>query len=406
MNPTSQLDLHPGAESLNAFAEHALPERERGQILAHLAVCSRCRQVIFLAQEAASGAETGAAAAVATARSTAAAGSWFSGWRLAWVPAAALAAMVALAVLVHFRHAEQGQELARVTPHNAPQNVGSISQLSSTEQVSAEKAPLPAPPVAAKHVAGKAQSAPLRANSEALPAEVVPYSASSMEASANALSGTEHEGAALSPGASGQGIVATQYMPEPAAAARQPQHAVSLYSSNGTASGTAPAKMDSMAARAQTSRTAETRYSGAGGASMPRFKKDVSPHISYDVSAPLSVGQYMAAPEAKTAPLPSGLTVLSTVSAQNHTLAIDQAGALFLSEDLGSHWEAVARQWAGRAVEVRLQPYLNGNTAAVAPAAGATVPPPVSAAIFELVNDQKSGLGECGWKNLESPMNL
>jgi hypothetical protein len=53
MNVKSQLDLHPDAESLNAFAEQALGERERGEILAHLAGCGRCRQVVFLAQEAA-----------------------------------------------------------------------------------------------------------------------------------------------------------------------------------------------------------------------------------------------------------------------------------------------------------------------------------------------------------------
>ncbi len=54
MNSTFQLDSHPDAESLNAFAEQALSEREREPILAHLAACSRCRQVIFLAQQAAS----------------------------------------------------------------------------------------------------------------------------------------------------------------------------------------------------------------------------------------------------------------------------------------------------------------------------------------------------------------
>ena len=53
MNQNPQLDFHPDAESLNAFAEQALGDRERGQIVEHLAVCSRCREVVFLAQEAA-----------------------------------------------------------------------------------------------------------------------------------------------------------------------------------------------------------------------------------------------------------------------------------------------------------------------------------------------------------------
>ena len=37
MNATTKHDFHPDAESLSAFAEQALGERERGQVLAHLA---------------------------------------------------------------------------------------------------------------------------------------------------------------------------------------------------------------------------------------------------------------------------------------------------------------------------------------------------------------------------------
>lgn len=40
---------HPDAEALSAFTESALPERERAQVLAHLAECSDCRQIVFFA---------------------------------------------------------------------------------------------------------------------------------------------------------------------------------------------------------------------------------------------------------------------------------------------------------------------------------------------------------------------
>jgi len=43
--------LHPDADSLNAFIEGVLPEHERLQCMAHLAECSRCREVVFLAHE-------------------------------------------------------------------------------------------------------------------------------------------------------------------------------------------------------------------------------------------------------------------------------------------------------------------------------------------------------------------
>jgi hypothetical protein len=40
---------HPDPDLLSAFAEKALPERERGQILAHLGECVDCRQIVFFA---------------------------------------------------------------------------------------------------------------------------------------------------------------------------------------------------------------------------------------------------------------------------------------------------------------------------------------------------------------------
>ena len=77
MNTTPQLELHPDAENLNAFAEQALAAPERERILVHLAGCSRCRQVIFLAQQAAGDAVTPAA------RPTSESVSWFWNWRIA-----------------------------------------------------------------------------------------------------------------------------------------------------------------------------------------------------------------------------------------------------------------------------------------------------------------------------------
>ena len=40
---------HPDADVLSAFAERALPEIERTQVLAHLAECTDCRQIVFFA---------------------------------------------------------------------------------------------------------------------------------------------------------------------------------------------------------------------------------------------------------------------------------------------------------------------------------------------------------------------
>ena len=40
---------HPGPELLAAFAENALPEADRGQLLQHLGACSDCREILYLA---------------------------------------------------------------------------------------------------------------------------------------------------------------------------------------------------------------------------------------------------------------------------------------------------------------------------------------------------------------------
>jgi len=40
---------HPDPDVLTAFSERALPERERGQVLEHLALCGECREVLALA---------------------------------------------------------------------------------------------------------------------------------------------------------------------------------------------------------------------------------------------------------------------------------------------------------------------------------------------------------------------
>ncbi len=62
MTATSQHGFHPDAESLSAFSEQALARRERVEVLAHLAVCGRCREVVALAREAADADEANAAA--------------------------------------------------------------------------------------------------------------------------------------------------------------------------------------------------------------------------------------------------------------------------------------------------------------------------------------------------------
>lgn len=119
MNRVLQPDVHPDAESLNAFAEQALPQPERAQIVAHLGACARCRQVVFLAQAAA---ETDAAplAAVKTeSRPVRSGRPWlragFANWRIALIPAAALAIAVGLLIWLQMKPRPSAPTVAQVS---------------------------------------------------------------------------------------------------------------------------------------------------------------------------------------------------------------------------------------------------------------------------------------------------
>jgi hypothetical protein len=382
MNSTTQLEFHPDAESLNAFAEKALPEREREQMVAHLAVCSRCRQVIFLARQAASEMEMAAAPAAYSAGRS---GSWLSGWRLAWIPAVALASVVGLAFLVHGRQVQPGSEMARAVPQSVPQAEGSATEPAAKERDFSEKAHAPVSHVLEQQPEIKVQSAPAGAAYVPAPAETVPPPASVSESVTVAAAPP-----GMTPGASaGQAVGMNEYKPVPVPEARLPHNMGAIYSSNATANYDATkAKMDEMTERDQANRKGGGRYAGSGGASNSRLKKNVMPNSSYDAGAQITKNQFVAAREGKFVPLPSGLEIVSRVTTQNLTLAIDEAGALFLSRDSGSHWESVARQWTGRAVDVSVLPSSNGRSFVAAPINGAAATPAAQPEVFELRNDK------------------
>jgi hypothetical protein len=341
--------------------------------------------VIFLAQQAVAEMEM---AAVPAAHFAGRSGSWLSGRRLAWIPAAALATVVGLAFLVHGRHEATGKEMARAVPPVAPQNEASIANPPANNRVDERKVQSPVSPIVAKQPEIKVASAPVASQpilEKAGPSRTATNEAISLTA---APPGLEPPETVTSTGSAGQIIGMSQYKPEPIPAARLSQSVGAMYSSNSTAARSPEAKMDERSDRDQASRKAEARYAGSGGASTSQLKKNVMPHSSSDAGAQLPVVQFEASRQANIAPLPSRLAAVSSVTAENRTLAIDQAGALFLSGDSGNHWESIARQWTGRAVDVSLLPALDGRLFVAAPTNGAAAAPVAAAEIFELRNDK------------------
>ncbi len=101
--------VHPDANLLAAFAEHALLERERVAVLAHLMECADCRQSLALACTSTEPAATPAAALPIIAG--------FHEWR--WIVSAATACCVAATALLYYSKPPALALSARVAPKPA-----------------------------------------------------------------------------------------------------------------------------------------------------------------------------------------------------------------------------------------------------------------------------------------------
>jgi hypothetical protein len=351
MNSTPQLDLHPDAESLNAFVEQALGAVEREQILSHLAGCGRCRQVVYLAQAAA---EVELPATVAASRP------WFAGWRWAWVPAAALAAVAALAVTFYpwpggFRtkHAAMAPEVAKVVPQSEIQAPASVLP----EKRSAETARTAIPPATFKSATKSAQSgvlppslaeggqlaeAPAGETGAALSFHGESYAPLTASGAVGSGSGEEQ--------AIGGQANAALFKPQPVVAPWPQQtlrkRRAEALERNAAATPASQANLRAMDSP-QTVRT--TSFAAA----MPRSGAQPAAGNSLAVSMKRPMVLTSALAGIGGLKLPNGTMPVSAAVASRQTLALDTAGALFLSEDAGLHWEPVTQQWTGRAIEVR-----------------------------------------------------
>jgi hypothetical protein len=343
VNSNPQLDLHPDADSLNAFAEQAVGKAEREQILAHMTRCSRCRQVIYLAQKAAE-AETPATQPALPSRG------WRWGWRFAWVPAAALAAALALVVTLHLRHNAPALEMAKVVQ----QSQQAASAPVPLEQASAGAALKPASPVATNSAAGNAKFTTLRRLPEELALETASSAALPAAPGSGAYSLGENNAAPTTSVQSEQ--IQTQRQ---SPAQFNPEPAVDAWQQRQRMTGALSASANTTQVSQETMNTAMDR--APAGQSVPAFAavshtaKQAAPTASFTIRTQETVAGLAASHNADPHVLPSGLAAISTVTEQQRILAIDLAGALFLSEDAGKHWELVAQQWTGRAVKVRVQ---------------------------------------------------
>jgi hypothetical protein len=379
MSSNFQFEIHPDAEVLNAFAEQALLPEERAEVLAHLGGCSRCREIVFLA--AAADCEEEAAAPVAAqpaeprlagvhgaGQRNAWLREWFAGWRLAWILACAVTAVVLVALAVHMRRTGEGTEMARVTPAPA---VRAEMQTPAPQAQSGKTAAAPhaaAAPAKAKPAEEKAEGI-LAARVAALPNKSVPLA----DNEAFRALGLENDTKASPPAP--QFAVASVGVPgthqEDASALNQLQERAGNGVSRATNSGFEPSRgmnlrVASVEPEAYAPRAASVMKNAAMQEELASVQKSVV--------------------RLRAISLPNGEAPASTVGIQPRVLALAGDGTLYLSQNAGLHWQAVAAQWTGKAVTVRLRgESAAGREKAVEKAASVGESAP---RVFELVNDK------------------
>ena len=410
MTATSHHEFHPDAESLSAFSEQALQERERAAVLAHLAVCRRCRQVVALAREAA---DAGDATAAAPPRKTIAPNAWWKQWRLVWVPTAVVAAFAAASISVYIERADRHGPRIRIAEQNPTPSATPPPAPTPTEQAKIEPPATASPATPPSHTAKHAHSTA----AEPPPAPAPPVVAAQMPS----------ESEAPEPGAPAPRVTHRQEAMREAPPMSQAEEQQASPQETMGVHGSAYSQPAQGAWEAKQKQSEEHRQAEVDRSRMRSFKAKAATTGEHgtDQAAPPSQSQSVtvtAAPQPEMQPtplaapapmlgfkhmsdvsgpsnpiqLPSGLASVSIASRGHFLLAIDKAGALFLSEDRGVTWERITTQWTGRAVEVHRQVAANGAMQ-TAPAAqdgttgnssadeGTASPPPVS---FELSNDK------------------
>jgi hypothetical protein len=403
MTASSQHGFHPDAESLSAFSEQALEGRERGEVLAHLAVCGRCRQVVALAREAA---DADNKTAAVPPRKTVAPTAWWKQWRLVWVPTAIVAAFAVASISIYVERADRHGPDINIAEQNPPPSVTPPSTPTSTEKAKVEHpaatAPATAPAHAAKHEHTGAPE-PMPAPAPPVVEAQLPQESRAPEPGVTNREGFRREASPMSR------REAMQAPPELTAGAMRPDD-------SRPASGAGEAQQKQAEERSQeeteTSRVrsfkAKAATAGVHGAitAPPTGATETAtaaPPVEKPPAAPAEPAPMLGFKRMWDVPtltsriqLPSGHASVSAASRGNLLLAIDKAGTLFLSEDRGVRWERIATQWTGRAVEVHRQVAAsggmptapsaqNGTTGGSPSDAGAASQPTV---LFELSNDE------------------
>jgi hypothetical protein len=357
MNPTIQPRMHPDAETLTAFAEQLLPAAEREEILAHMSTCGRCREVVFLAQQAVEEDQPTPAAA-AVDKQIRPRSSWFN-WGWAWIPVAACAGFIAVAVVQHNRKAGiETQVATNAAPTDSIRTTE--AQKAETQKQATQNEPKPIQQAKPSGTIAERESVPQAVKRDDLESRLLDQrkSADRKDVGSRAL---EPPIAALGiTGGSSQGMTS----------ARAKNSAIGGPLAN-------ELQQQSMANQQNMQQSPPAaQFDANKPVNAATLARSESETVTVQTQPVLPTQQAAPAPAAAIAPteeskarradetygfikkekvsLPNGLETLSVANGGgDRIIALDTKGALFLSEDGGRQWKPVRNQWTGRAVLVR-----------------------------------------------------
>jgi hypothetical protein len=354
MKPTIQLGAHPDAERLTAFAEQLLSGAEREQILAHMATCNRCREVVFLTQrmmepEKLASATEPQESVRPTPRC------WFGGWRWAWVPTAALAGFIGFAVLQHQRRAAVSQpEMAQnVSPaETTPSVQQQAPRREETKGMSAARRRADRDAEVSSGALDRKDKATQKKDELAKESDLLSAVAPDVsgESAHRKLSARAKSSTIGGPMTQNQAQQQNNAPPQQQDYANEVRPTGTLFDS---ADKPVPAPVPP--GGASESVTVQAEQGPILASATPATAPEIATAPKATQSVVLSNMKTARLIEGRSA-LPSELGILSEAKAAKTTIAIDTAGALFLSEDGGKHWQPVKAQWTGRAVLLKVRP--------------------------------------------------
>lgn len=332
-------EVHPDAETLSAFVESALPEAERALCIAHLAECARCREIVFLAHP-----EKPVSAVVIPIRRP-----WFV--RASVWSAAAVAALVVLGVWLAPREEKKVTESSAAI--HPPAHVEQPEQPAAAREPAVPKTArkyTPAPAAPAPEIAYLPEAAPLAPQGPLQPpavvarVEITEYPEATPQGSRLTGTVTDASGAFV-PGAA---VSLVQRDGQTQANART--DGSGRFALDGLPQGMYDLRIE-MPGFKNSSQVVDLRAAELAVASRLDVG-DVTETVSVAAATPTLQAESSQVAARGPRPLPSKLPVLMTAVSGKVTLAVDSAGTLFRSTNAGRKWKRVKPRWSGKVDDI------------------------------------------------------